>query len=117
FNDLKTAFGDAAFLDAYWNDVPEPDIFLEEGRVIGPFTVLHLSGHTPGSVAFWDKEQNVIFTGDTLFANGYGRTDLPGGDEKALFSSLKRLFEMDGNIKVYPGHGETTTIEAEAKRF
>jgi len=110
---LQAAFGDASFLDVYWNDMPPADILLEEGTSVGPFTVLHLPGHTPGSVAFWDKEQNVLFTGDTLFANGYGRTDLSGGNETDLMASLKRLFAMDGSIKVYPGHGEITTIDKE----
>jgi len=111
---LKTAFGDASFLDVYWNDMPPADILLEEGSTIGPFTVLHLPGHTPGSIAFWDKEQNNLFTGDTLFKDGYGRTDLPGGSESELTASLKRLFDMPPNIIVYPGHGETTTIGQEA---
>ncbi|MDR2542118.1 MAG: MBL fold metallo-hydrolase [Treponema sp.] len=118
-NDIKTLFGNASFLDVYWNEMPQgaippADILLEEGSEIGPFTVLHLSGHTPGSIAFWDKEQNVLFTGDTLFANGCGRTDLPGGNQTELLASLKRLLKMDGSIKVYPGHGEITTIGKEA---
>ena len=111
---IKAAMGVSSFLDLYWNDVPPCDRFIEEGDTIGTFTVLHLPGHTQGSVAFWDKEEGVIFTGDTLFANGYGRTDLPGGNEEQLFTSLKRLFAMDANIKVYPGHDKTTTIEREA---
>jgi len=86
---------------------------LEEGSTIGPFTVLHVPGHTPGCAAFWDKEQKVLFTGDTLFQRGYGRTDLPGGNEKDLVKSLNRLFSMDPDIKVYPGHGESTTIGQE----
>jgi glyoxylase-like metal-dependent hydrolase (beta-lactamase superfamily II) len=109
--------GDASFIDAFLpagkRELPAADIQLEENSVIGPFTVLHLPGHTPGSAAFWDKDEGVIFTGDTLFKSGYGRTDLPGGNETEIFKSLRCLFEMDGNIKVYPGHGGTTTIENE----
>jgi len=112
---IKAAMGDTSFVDALWNDMPPPGRLLEEGDVIGPFTVLHLPGHTRGSIAFWDKEEGVLFTGDTLFANDYGRTDLPGGDENAIFASLRRLLAMDGNIKVYPGHGNTTTIGGEAE--
>jgi len=110
---VQSAFGDSSFLEVYWNDMPSADILLEESSVVGPFTALHLPGHTPGSIAFWDKEQNILFTGDTLFANGYGRTDLPGGNEADLMSSLKRLFEMPPNLIVCPGHGEMTTIGKE----
>jgi glyoxylase-like metal-dependent hydrolase (beta-lactamase superfamily II) len=110
---VKAAFHDASFLDVYWNDMPAADILLEEGDTIGPFTVIHLPGHTPGSVAYWDKERNVLITGDTLFANGRGRSDLPRGNEADLQASLKRLFAMDPDIKVYPGHGGGTTIGRE----
>jgi len=95
----------AAYIDALWEDMPPPDLTLEEGSDIGPFTVLHLPGHTPGSIALWDKNARVLFSGDTLFQDGYGRTDLPGGNESQLIASLKRLFAMDREIDVYPGHG------------
>ena len=107
---IRAAMGDSSFLDMLWSEMPPPDILLEEGSEIGPFTVLHLPGHTKGSAAFWHKEEGVIFTGDTLFADGFGRTDLPGGDDSEMLASLKRLFAMDAGIAVYPGHGEATTI-------
>ncbi|MCL2801945.1 MAG: MBL fold metallo-hydrolase [Treponema sp.] len=107
---VKSAMGSTDIIDAYWKDLPPADILLEEGSTIGSLTVLHLPGHTPGGAAFWDKKEGVLFTGDTLFRRGYGRTDFPGGNEQQLFESLKRLFEMDPKIKVYPGHGETTSI-------
>ena len=110
---VKAALGDTSFIDAAWRDFPPHDLLLEEGDTVGPFTVLHIPGHTMGSVAFWDKEEGNLFTGDTLFKGDYGRTDLPGGSEDAIYTSLGRLFSMDGNIKVYPGHGETTTIGRE----
>jgi len=88
----------------------KPGRTLAEGDTIGPFTVLHLPGHTPGSIGLWDKESGILFSGDTLFDDGYGRTDLPGGNEEQIFASLRRLFALDGNIQVYPGHGPTTTI-------
>ena len=111
---LKAAMGSTAFLDMLWNDMPHPAVLLEEGGKIGPFTVLHIPGHTCGSAAFWDKEAGVLFTGDTLFRGDYGRTDLPGGNEGQIFESLRRLFTMDAGIKVYPGHGEATAIGIEA---
>jgi hydroxyacylglutathione hydrolase len=110
---MKAALGDTSLMDAYWTEMPPADILLQEGSSIGPFTVLHLPGHSPGSAAFWDKSAGVLFSGDTLFAGAYGRTDLPGGNERDMLASLRRLSEMDGGIKVYPGHGETTTIEGE----
>nr|AGS54356.1 hydroxyacylglutathione hydrolase [uncultured bacterium contig00015] len=116
---IKAAMGDESFINAFLPSsiiMPPAGRLLEEGDTIGPFTVIHLPGHTPGSIAFWDREEGVLFTGDTLFADGYGRTDLPGGDEEKLFASLKRLFTMDPGIRVYPGHDETTTIGMEAAR-
>ncbi|WP_461247006.1 MBL fold metallo-hydrolase [Treponema sp. R6D11] len=113
---VKAAMGSTSFIDSFWRDLPPADILLEEGSVIGPFTVLHLPGHSPGSIAFWDREEGVLFSGDTLFNFAYGRTDLPGGSETALFASLRRLFEMDENIIVYPGHGEITTIGLEREQ-
>ena len=110
---IKAAMGNTSFIDDLWNNMPPPDRILEEGGNIGPFTVLHLPGHTRGSAAFWDKNEKIIFTGDTLFKGDCGRTDLPGGSEKDMMESLSRLLKMDGNIAVYPGHGYTTTIEQE----
>jgi glyoxylase-like metal-dependent hydrolase (beta-lactamase superfamily II) len=92
-----------------------PDKMLAERDCIGPFTVLHLPGHTPGSIGLWDKEEGVLFSGDTLFCGDYGRTDLPGGNREQIFTSLKRLLAMDVNIKVFPGHDETTTIGRETR--
>jgi glyoxylase-like metal-dependent hydrolase (beta-lactamase superfamily II) len=110
---FTTVAGDSGYIDALWEDMPPPDRTLREGDIIGPFTVLHLPGHTPGSIGLWDKEAGIIFTGDTLFRGNYGRTDLPGGSETQMIASLKRLFAMDGKIQVYPGHGPTTMIENE----
>jgi glyoxylase-like metal-dependent hydrolase (beta-lactamase superfamily II) len=86
---------------------------LEEGDTVGPFKVLSTPGHTPGSVAFLLEEQRILFSGDTLFKAGRGRVDLPGGDQGKLEQSLQRLFALGGDIRVLPGHGESTTIAAE----
>ena len=64
--------------------------------------VLHTPGHTPGSVCF--LIEGHLFTGDTLFEHGWGRTDLPGGDEQALFASLRRLMPMVRTVPFHPGH-------------
>ena len=109
----KAALGDTSLIDSSWQNMPEADILLEEGSQIDAFTVLHLPGHTQGSAAFWDKEAGALFTGDTLFKNGYGRTDLPGGSKESLIKSIDRLFKMDPDTAVFPGHDGTTTIGLE----
>jgi glyoxylase-like metal-dependent hydrolase (beta-lactamase superfamily II) len=118
---IEAAMGSASFIDIFWPEVkkglPPPDIMLEEGGKIGPLTVMHLPGHTHGSVGFWDEDEGVIFTGDTLFESACGRTDLPGGSEKDICASLRRLFTMEGSIAVYPGHGDITSINREAGRI
>lgn len=113
---FKAAAGDSAYINALWEEMPVPGRILAEGDEIGPFTVLHLPGHTPGSIGLWDKKAEILFSGDTLFCGGFGRTDLPGGSETQLLASLKRLFAMDGNIQVYPGHGPLTSMHYEAAR-
>lgn len=65
--------------------------------------VLHTPGHTPGSVCYEVGEH--LFTGDTMFEHGYGRTDLPGGDFPAIITSLKRLIPLQKDHEIYPGHG------------
>ena len=75
--------------------------------------VLHTPGHTPGSVCL--LVDDVIFSGDTLFAGSCGRTDI-GGDWATIQRSLKRLSSMEADFKVYPGHGESTTL-ADEKRY
>jgi glyoxylase-like metal-dependent hydrolase (beta-lactamase superfamily II) len=111
---FAAAGGSSAYIDAYWEEMPLPDQTLAEGTVIGPFTVLHVPGHTRGSIALWDKNTETLFSGDTLFFGAYGRTDLPGGSEADLFKSLERLLALDTEITVYPGHGPATTIGREA---
>ena len=75
--------------------------------------VLHTPGHTPGSVCL--LVEDTLFSGDTLFAGSCGRTDI-GGDWAAIQKSLNRLASMDAGFRVFPGHGESTTLAAE-KRY
>ena len=83
---------------------------LREGDTVSAgeltFTVWETPGHTPGSLCFVNDDQLILFSGDTLFSDGYGRTDLPGGDEEAMQKSLSRLHRIKTPYHVYPGHGE-----------
>ena len=92
---------------------------LEESIEIGgiKFEVLHTPGHSRGSVCFYDKENAVLFSGDTLFCAGFGRMDLYGGSASAMRSSLRSLFRLPGNTRVYCGHGGSTTIADERARY
>lgn len=77
-----------------------------------PIQVLHTPGHSPGSCSFVIGQ--VCFGGDVLFAQSIGRTDLPGGHYETLIASIQdKLFELDDDTIVFPGHGPKTTIEAE----
>lgn len=77
--------------------------------------VLETPGHTPGSICFYCPEENALLTGDTLFAGGIGRTDLPGGDPRALTASLARLLTLPAETVIYPGHGPTSTLAQERR--
>ena len=85
---------------------------LKEGDVISGFTVLHTPGHTPGSICLYDKKDKILITGDTLFADGVGRTDLPGGSEEDLEKSLERISGLEVD-KILPGHGEPVLKNAQ----
>ena len=92
----------------------EVDKFLEEGDKIKIgdiiLKVIHTSGHTKGSICLLGD--NFIFTGDTLFKDGFGRTDLPGGSSEDLQKSLEKLSKfLKPGMKIYPGHGETFEYE------
>jgi hydroxyacylglutathione hydrolase len=75
--------------------------------------VLHTPGHTEGSVCLYAPDERRLFSGDTLFAGGWGRVDLPGGDPAAMAASIARLSELEDGVGVFPGHGSDTTIGRE----
>jgi len=97
-------------------DVPPPpkvDRYLKDGDLLNvgdeTIRVLHTPGHSPGSISL--SGDGYVFTGDALFNQSIGRTDLPGGDLKTLINSIReRLFKLDDATTVYPGHGPETTI-------
>ncbi len=109
---LKEAVSGAKeVLDWEIPEPPLPDEFLEEGKLKisnWQFEILHTPGHSPGSICLLAK--NHLFTGDTLFARGYGRTDFPLGNEKEMIQSLKKLAKLPQKLIIYPGHGESTSL-------
>ena len=95
----------------------KPERLLKDGdRVVLDelsFEVIHTPGHTNGGICLLGE--GVLFSGDTLFYNGVGRTDFPGASHAELLKSLKKLSQLKEDIRVYPGHGPDTTIGREAK--
>ena len=77
------------------------------------FTILETPGHTPGSVFYYCKEENVAFSGDTLFHNSVGRTDIPGGSMFLLIQSLRAISQLPDETQILPGHGDYTTMGKE----
>ena len=99
---------------------PEPDEFLYDEMEIafGNYTlkVLHTPGHSQGGCCLYIKNESKIITGDTLFADSIGRTDLPGGSHELLLESIRtKLFTLPDNVTAYPGHGPHTTIGHEKR--
>ncbi len=99
---------------------PHPDTCLEDGMEIGfgrlSMSVLHTPGHSPGGCCFYLEQEKKVITGDTLFANSIGRTDLPGGSHGQLLDSVRsRLFTLPDEVVAYPGHGPETTIGHEKR--
>jgi len=101
----------------------EADRLLADGDTLtlGPHTidVMHTPGHTSGGICFLIRlpdEPDIVFSGDTLFAGGIGRTDFPGGSYQQLLDSIRdRLLSLPDETRVYPGHGEPTTIDVERR--
>lgn len=119
---------DVMLLDAVWSagamigdTAPRPAAtdYVQEGTKLHlaglDISVLHTPGHTIGSVVY--AIGDVLFTGDTMFRSGYGRTDLPGGDEDELARSLHRLLRMEKNWIICPGHGEPSTLKEEKEKY
>ena len=105
---------------------PMADRLLKDGDTISfgthTLTALHTPGHTPGGICLYIEynhagtQKKAIFVGDTLFAGSIGRTDFPGGNFDTLISSIRtKLFSLEDEVKVYPGHMGNTTIGVEKR--
>jgi hydroxyacylglutathione hydrolase len=96
------------------------DLSLQDGDILEVGTlrveVLHTPGHSPGSISLWIEGEKVLFSGDLLFQRGVGRTDFPGSSAQDLLRSIReRVFALPDETVVYPGHGPSTTIDAEKR--
>jgi len=107
----------------YGLDMDEPypiSKYLNEGNIIkfgfSEIKILHVPGHSAGSLVFYNEEDKFAIVGDVLFNNSIGRTDLPGGDYDTLITQIKtKLFKLSDETTAYPGHGIATTIGKEKK--
>jgi hydroxyacylglutathione hydrolase len=100
------------------DELPKADVRLKEGDKVFnmDLTVLETPGHTPGSVCFYAEKEGILFSGDTLFFDGVGRSDLPGGSDKKLRESIqKKIATLPPETRVFPGHGPFTTVEREKR--
>ena len=96
----------------------KPENFLQEGDTVSfgrhTFNILHIPGHSPGSLVYYCKEENTLFCGDVLFKGSLGRYDFADSDGAALVQGIRqKLFTLPDNTIVYSGHGPSTTIGTE----
>lgn len=100
------------------HQLPSVDILLSDGDTVfdSSLSVIHTPGHTPGSICLYSETQGFLFSGDTLFFESIGRTDLPGGNSEAIIGSINtKVMILPDETRVLPGHGPLTSIERERK--
>lgn len=116
---LFAAIGAIGYFQEYWRPLPAADILLEDGQTLSGtnLRVIHSPGHTKGSICLYDEGAGFLLSGDTLFRDGVGRSDGPDSDPAALEASLERLLALPPETRVFPGHGEPTTIGRERSHF
>ena len=112
---LENSVMQAQMFDINFEEPPSPDklindeteLFLGDSKIVFLFT----PGHTPGEYCLYLEKEKICITGDVLFKEGIGRTDLWGGDYDALINSIEnKLFSLPDDVKIYPGHGDESTI-------
>jgi glyoxylase-like metal-dependent hydrolase (beta-lactamase superfamily II) len=99
---------------------PRPSMLFENHQVLSlgdsTLSVLHTPGHSKGHVVIYAQSDGIAFVGDLIFQNGVGRTDLPGGDEQALLTSIyQSILTMPGETRLLSGHGPETTVDSEVE--
>jgi hydroxyacylglutathione hydrolase len=95
-----------------------PDEFFDEGNTLdfgqSSLKILSVPGHANGSLALYSKKDKLVFVGDVLFSGSIGRTDLPTGNHALLLQMIEeKIFTLDDEVRVFPGHGEETTVKKE----
>ena len=103
-----------------YEDSPLPQDYLEEGNIItcgkSSFNILFTPGHAPGHICLLNKKNNIIISGDVIFKNSIGRTDLPGGNHNTLMNSImKKIFPLPNETQMFCGHGPITSLGSEKK--
>ena len=103
-----------------YDDSPLPQHYLEEHNIItcgkSSFNILFTPGHAPGHICLLNKKNNIIISGDVIFKNSIGRTDLPGGDHNTLMNSImKKIFPLPNETQIFCGHGPITNLGSEKK--
>ena len=117
---LKSASVSAELFGIRAGDLPEAidiDLEGEESVKFGntELKIISVPGHTPGHLAFYEPQSNVLFTGDTLFRESIGRTDLPGGDYSWIMRSIiENILPLGDEVKIYPGHGDASDLGHES---
>lgn len=101
-------------------NLPSPDNYVEDNQIINlggeNLKVLHTPGHANGSICLYNEKNNFVLSGDVLFRQSIGRSDLPGGNYDSLINSIQtKLFTLPQHTKVFPGHGDVTDIGFEIK--
>ena len=97
----------------------EPECFLRDGQVLEiaglQFRIIHTPGHTRGGCCYYAEEDKILFSGDTIFMESIGRTDLPTGNERELLASVRnKILTLPDDVRIYPGHGPETSVAYEA---
>lgn len=97
----------------------EPEILLRDGQHFEAaglaFRVIHTPGHTKGGCCYYSEEEKILFSGDTIFMESIGRTDLPTGNGRELLDSVRnKVLTLPDDVKIYPGHGPETNVAYEA---
>jgi glyoxylase-like metal-dependent hydrolase (beta-lactamase superfamily II) len=116
---IKTAAGSASVFGFQLKGTVYPDIYLEEGHKVSfgesSLDVLYTPGHADGSICLYSEKDKILISGDVLFRDSIGRTDLPTGDYDILNEQIKtKIFTLPDETVVYPGHGPVTSVGEEA---
>jgi hydroxyacylglutathione hydrolase len=117
---LQAVPGYAPQMGMHYELSPEPEVFLAETGIVSfgnsELELIFAPGHSPAHLCFYAKADKFLIGGDVLFYNSIGRTDLPGGNHQQLLNSIReKLFVLPEDVKVYPGHGQPTSVGFEKK--